>query len=125
MVMYNPALKEALTARVGRLAVINSIVMFCGFLSGDAGALTPAQCEYFEVGGRTAICHATGSPNRPYILINAGQNACVIAHATHERDFVAVGGSCDAPSPLPEGAPCDSTLRCADGLLCGAGVCTP
>ena len=108
-----------------RLSVMAGIALFCGFLSGDARALTPAQCEYFEVAGRTAICHATGSPNRPYILINAGQNACAIAHASHESDFVATNGSCDAPAPLPEGAPCDPTLACAEGLSCVAGTCTP
>lgn len=112
-------------ARIARLAAIASIAMFCGFLSGDAGALTPDQCAFFEVGGRTAICHATGSPNRPFILINAGPNACAIAHARHADDFVAVNGSCDAPDPLPAGAPCDATIACADGLSCSAGVCAP
>ena len=112
-------------AKFARLAVMASIALFCGFLSGDAGALTPAQCEYFEVGGRTAICHATGSANGPFILINAGQNACVVAHANHEDDFVAVNGSCDGSSVLPEGAPCDATLACADGLACTAGTCSP
>ena len=112
-------------AQFVRLAVIASIALFCGFLSGDAGALTPAQCEYFEVGGRTAICHKTGSANRPFILINAGHNACVIAHASHEDDFVATNGSCDAPSPLPPGAPCDATLACGEGFECAAGTCSP
>ena len=111
--------------RVARLAGVGSIALFCGFLSGDAGALTPEQCEYFQVDGRTAICHATGSASRRYILINAGQNACVMAHASHENDFVAIGGSCDAPGALPAGAPCDATLACSDGLSCVAGMCAP
>src|SRR5215216_1801587 len=108
-----------------RLTVIASIALFCGFLSGDARALTPAQCEYFSTDGRTAICHKTGSARRPYILIDAGENACVIAHASHEGDFVAIDGSCDAASRLPEGAPCDATLACAEELTCNAGTCSP
>jgi hypothetical protein len=112
-------------AQFARLTVIASIALFCGFLSGDAGALTPEQCQFFQTDGRTAICHATGTDSRPFILINAGERACAIAHASHERDFVALDGSCDAVSTLPEGAPCDTTLACSDGLSCVAGTCSP
>jgi hypothetical protein len=31
----------------------------------QGGALTAGQCEYFEVGGKAQICHATGSTKHP------------------------------------------------------------
>ena len=108
-----------------RLVMIGAMVAICGIFSGDAGALTPEQCTFFAVEDRTPICHATGADERPFILINAWEAACAIAHAQHENDFVAVNGTCSAPAPLPQGAPCDATLACADGLSCTAGYCSP
>ncbi len=95
------------------------------FLCADAGALTPAQCQYSEIGGTTPLCHATRSAGNSYVLLHVATEACVVSHAGHPLDFVALGDSCEQPTPLPEGAPCDATLACSEGLSCEAGTCTP
>jgi hypothetical protein len=109
---------------LARPAVGALFLLLCGFFSGDAGALSPAQCSYFEVGGKTAICHATRSAENPFVLINIPLEACIASHAGHPQDFVALGGSCEQPTTLPLGAPCDATLACSEGLACTAGICT-
>jgi hypothetical protein len=98
------------------------LALLCLGASRDAGALTEQQCQYFEIAGRTAICHATSSPNRPYVLIESASQACV-AHANHPADFVAINGSCENAEQLPAGAPCDATLGCSEELSCVNGFC--
>ena len=100
------------------------VALICLGLARSATALSDAQCSFFQVAGRTAICHVTPSAHTPFVLIDAASQACA-AHANHPFDFVAVNGSCDDAAPLPEGAPCDATLACAEGLSCRAGVCAP
>lgn len=111
-------------SRLSRSMVVAGFVLFCGLLSGDAGALSPEQCEFFSAGGRTAICHRTASAENPYTLLHVSTRACVAAHAGHPSDFVAVNGSCALPGTLPAGAPCDGTLACGEGLTCSNGFCT-
>lgn len=94
------------------------------FLCTDAGALSPEQCQYFESGGKTAICHASQSARNPYVLLHISTEACIAGHAGHPFDFVAIDESCDGSSSLPAGAPCDGTLACGDGLSCFNGTCT-
>jgi hypothetical protein len=95
------------------------------FLCTDAGALSPEQCQYFETNGRIAICHATSSARNPYVLLHISEASCVASHAGHPLDFVVPQGSCEQAGTLPEGAPCDATLACSDGLSCVSGTCTP
>jgi stigma-specific protein Stig1 len=85
--------------------------------------LTAQQCVYFAVNGKTTICHATGSPNNPVVIIQVNQQACINAHVNHPHDSVAVNGSCGPDACLAMGAPCDDTRACCDGLSCQAGVC--
>lgn len=88
--------------------------------------LTAEQCDYFEVGGTTRICHATGSSRNPYVLISVSRQACVAAHAAHARDYVAVDNPpCSGQGCLPAGAPCDPTVPCCEGFECRAGACAP
>jgi hypothetical protein len=95
-------------------------------LCTDAGALIPEQCQFFQIGGETAICHASQSGRQPFVLIHVSEEACIAGHAGHPDDFVAVDESCGEPTPLPAGAPCDATLACAEGLACSvAGTCEP
>lgn len=95
-------------------------------VSSSDEALTAAQCMFFQDGGRTTICHATGSARNPIVQITVATAACVNAHADHAGDFVAVDGSCGPGACLAEESPCDATLPCCDGLACGAsGRCGP
>lgn len=88
--------------------------------------LTADQCMYFQDGGRTTICHATGSARNPIVQIKVATSACVNAHAGHGGDFIAVDGSCGPDACLAADSPCDATLPCCDGLACGAGDrCAP
>ena len=94
-------------------------------LCTDAGALSPEQCLYFESGGSTTICHRTASARNPYVLLNISAEACVVGHAGHPSDYVAIDDeSCDGSGALPAGAPCDETLECSEGLSCTEGTCT-
>lgn len=91
----------------------------------SAAALTAEQCNYFEVGGRVQICHATNSTTHPFTILRVSESACVSAHANHSGDYIAVDDpSCRGGGCLPEDGPCDSTLPCCDGLSCVQGVCT-
>ena len=93
-------------------------------VSVQQGALTADQCEYFEVGGKTQICHATGSGKHPYTILKISEQACIQAHANHAGDYIAVGDpTCQGGGCLPTGAPCDATVPCCDGLSCVAGTC--
>lgn len=88
-----------------------------------ASALSAAQCEYFEQGGKVTICHATGGPGSPVKRIQVASSACENAHAAHAGDFIAVDGSCGPNTCLAELTPCDATLPCCEGLTCDDGVC--
>ena len=88
-----------------------------------ASALSAAQCEFFEVGGKVTICHATGGPGSPVKQIRIASAACQNAHADHPGDFIAVSGSCGPGTCLAELTPCDQTLPCCDGLTCDQGLC--
>jgi hypothetical protein len=100
--------------------------------SGDAelgstkSALTADQCDYFQVGGKTRICHATGSAKSPYVILDLSESACVTAHAAHPADFVSLGGApCNGRGCLPQGAPSDATIDCCEGLAPKNGICEP
>ncbi|HTN92374.1 MAG TPA: FG-GAP-like repeat-containing protein [Sorangium sp.] len=95
-------------------------------------ALTPAQCNYFDVNGTVKICHKTSSTKTPYTIIRVSEQACIDAHSAHAGDYVT---SLDPSSPLydptcgglgclPVNAPCDPTVPCCDGLSCQSGTCT-
>src|SRR6266478_8497427 len=80
-------------------------------VSASESALTDDQCMYFQVDGKTRICHKTSSTTHPYTVLNIGDNACISAHAAHADDYVASNDpTCAGRGCLPEGAPCDSTL---------------
>ncbi|WP_437973308.1 VCBS repeat-containing protein [Sorangium sp. So ce295] len=99
---------------------------------GEAhGALTPEQCNYFDVNGTVQICHRTGSATKPYAIIRVNEQACVNAHSAHGQDYVT---SLDPSSPLYDptcggqgclavNAPCDPTVPCCDGTQCINGTC--
>jgi len=94
--------------------------------STSAAELTADQCMYFQDGGRTTICHATGSARNPIVQIKVATSACVNAHADHAGDFIAVNGNCGPDACLAADSPCDATLPCCDGFTCGAsGRCEP
>jgi hypothetical protein len=86
-------------------------------------ALTSAQCEYFQVGGKVKICHATGSAKTPFTLLSVSDQSCVDAHTTHALDYVSLDGKCAGGTCLPERAPCDATLPCCEGTSCQNGEC--
>ena len=110
--------------RLARPAAAVLLVLLGGFFCGDAGALSPEQCSYFEEGGKTAICHATQSARQPFVLLHVSPQACAASHAGHPNDFLAINDpSCNGTGSLPEGAPCDATLECGSGLACVADVC--
>src|SRR5262245_30283541 len=104
----------------------------CGNDSSDlaqstTSALTADQCNYFEVNGKTRICHATGSARNPYVAIDVSSKACVNAHSQHSGDYVASDDpTCKGLGCLPAGAPWDSNVRmdCCEGLTVQDGVCT-
>ncbi|WP_437758502.1 EGF domain-containing protein [Sorangium sp. So ce1389] len=95
-------------------------------------ALTPEQCNYFDVNGTVQICHKTSSTTKPYTIIRVNEQACINAHSSHAEDYVT---SLDPSSPLYDptcggqgclavSAPCDPTVPCCDGLTCQSGTCT-
>ncbi len=107
-----------------KLAVAALFLFSCLSFAGDAGALSPSQCAFFATNGETAICHNTGSAKRPYVLVYVSQHACVSGHAGHPDDYVAVGDpACSGAGSLPEGAPYDGTVECAEGLVVIDGFC--
>jgi hypothetical protein len=100
-------------------------------LGSADSALTGAQCEHFEVGGKVQICHATGSAANPYKILRISDQGCIDNHAGHAGDYVT---STDPSSPLydptcqglgclPENAPCDAAVPCCDGTTCEEGTC--
>jgi hypothetical protein len=107
-----------------RLTVAAALFLVCSFFSGDAGALTADQCVFFSTNGQTAICHATGSARSPYVRMDISTRACVSGHAGHPNDYAAFGDStCNGAGSLPEGAPCDGTVECSEGLTCVNAIC--
>lgn len=78
-----------------------------------AQRLSAEQREYFRVGGKTRICHATGSAKNPFVLLSVSDVACVSAHATHPADYVAVDDStCNGQAALIA----DAATRAAEAL---------
>jgi hypothetical protein len=107
-----------------RLTVAAAFFLVCSVFSGDAGALTADQCAFFSMNGQTAICHATGSARSPYVRMEISTRACVSGHAGHASDYAAFNDStCNGSGSFPEGAPCDGTVECSDGLSCLSGYC--
>ena len=92
-------------------------------------ALTPEQCEYFDVNGSVQICHSLG--NGRFKILRLNEQACVNAHSDHAADYVAstdpasslYDPTCQGNGCLPQDAPCDATLPCCDGSTCTDGVC--
>ncbi|XXT24968.1 calcium-binding EGF-like domain-containing protein [Sorangium sp. So ce429] len=84
-----------------------------------------AQCTFFEVNGKTQICHYTGSASHPYTIIKTSVQGCINGHSGHASDYIAVGDpTCQGGGCLPVSAPCDANLPCCDGLTCQNGTCT-
>jgi hypothetical protein len=107
-----------------RMSLAATVLFLCS--SAHGFALTEGQCLFFVVDGRTAICHATGSPHAPFAPLDAPLEACINGHVSHAGDYVAVGDpECQGGACLPAGAPCDASLPCCEGLACNAGTCEP
>ncbi|WP_437575223.1 FG-GAP-like repeat-containing protein [Sorangium sp. So ce887] len=95
-------------------------------------ALTPEQCNYFDVNGTVQICHMTGSVTKPYTIIRVNEQACINAHSGHAGDYVtsldpsspSYDPTCGGQGCLAVNAPCDPTVPCCDGLTCQSGTCT-
>ncbi|WP_437686102.1 FG-GAP-like repeat-containing protein [Sorangium sp. So ce176] len=95
-------------------------------------ALTPDQCNYFDVNGTVQICHKTGSATKPYTIIRVSEQACINAHSAHAQDYVtsldpsspSYDPTCGGQGCLAVNAPCDPTVPCCDGLTCQSGTCT-
>ncbi|MGK3963651.1 FG-GAP-like repeat-containing protein [Sorangium sp. So ce118] len=95
-------------------------------------ALTPEQCNYFDVNGTVQLCHMTGSATKPYTIIRVSEQACINAHSAHAGDYVtsldpsspSYDPTCGGQGCLAVNAPCDPTVPCCDGLTCQSGTCT-
>jgi len=113
--------------RISPFALAVLVILLVGAASASVThAVTPEQCQYFAVGGKVQICHATQSARYPYVILNVSENACIEGHCGHPYDFVAVGDpTCQGLGCLPGFTPCDATLPCCDGLSCSNGVCMP
>ncbi len=113
---------------ISRLAItILTVALLGAGASTVAHAITAEQCDYFQVGGKVAICHATGSVRTPYVRMVSSVQACEAHAAVHPDDYIAASDpQCQGGLVcLSENAPCDATLPCCDGLTCGtSGVCT-
>ncbi|WP_437586227.1 LamG-like jellyroll fold domain-containing protein [Sorangium sp. So ce1000] len=101
--------------------------------AGEAhGALTPEQCNYFDVNGAVQLCHRTSSATKPYTIIRVSEQACINAHSAHAGDYVtstnpsspSYDPTCGGQGCLAVNAPCDPTVPCCDGLTCQSGTCT-
>lgn len=89
-----------------------------------SSALTAAQCEFFQEGGRVQICHKTSSAKNPYVILRVATEACIQGHAAHEGDYIAVNDPyCKGLGCFPVGAPLDGTVECCDGLVEKDGFC--
>jgi hypothetical protein len=101
--------------------------------SESNSALTAEQCDFFDVNGKVQLCHHTNSATHPFSIIRIGDQACIDAHAAHAGDFVTstdpssslFDPTCQGIGCLSNGAPCDTTLPCCDGLTCSNGTCAP
>ncbi|XXT15897.1 EGF domain-containing protein [Sorangium sp. So ce429] len=95
-------------------------------------ALTPEQCNYYDVNGTVQICHKTGSATKPYTIIRVSDQACINGHSGHAHDYVTsldpssslYDPTCGGQGCLAVNAPCDPTVPCCDGLSCQSGTCT-
>lgn len=119
-----PTKSRILRFAMGAMAVT---ALGCSAEDGAQGGrsnLSAAQCDAFDVNGTVTICHATGSARNPIVVLRVSEAGCVNGHAGHAGDRIAVNGDCGPNACLPVAAPCDSTLRCCDGLTCNAGTCT-
>ncbi|WP_437950182.1 FG-GAP-like repeat-containing protein [Sorangium sp. So ce296] len=95
-------------------------------------ALTPEQCNYFDVNGTVQICHRTSSATKPYTILRVNEQACINAHSAHAGDYVtsldpsspSYDPTCGGQGCLAVNAPCDPTVPCCDGLTCQSGACT-
>ncbi|KYF90213.1 hypothetical protein BE20_18415 [Sorangium cellulosum] len=91
-------------------------------------ALTPEQCNYFDVNGTVQICHRTSSATKPYTIVRVSEQACINAHSAHANDYVtsldpsspSYDPTCGGQGCLAVNAPCDPTVPCCDGLTCRA-----
>ncbi|WP_437721102.1 FG-GAP-like repeat-containing protein [Sorangium sp. So ce861] len=92
---------------------------------GEAhGALTADHCNDFDVNGTILMCHKNGSATYPYTILKINL-LCLPAHLLHLGDYIALGDpTCNGDGCLPEGAPCNATAPCCDGLTCHHGTCT-
>lgn len=97
----------------------------------SSAALTADQCNFFDVNGKVQICHHTSSVAHPFSIIRVSAQACVQAHSGHSGDYVTstdphsslYDPTCQGMGCLSEGAPCDATVPCCDGLTCSNGTC--
>ncbi|HTN92375.1 MAG TPA: VCBS repeat-containing protein [Sorangium sp.] len=86
-------------------------------------ALTPAQCEHYDVNGTILMCHKTSRTTHPYTILKI-KLACLPAHLLHLGDYIALGDpTCNGDGCLPQGAPCNATVPCCDGTQCINGTC--
>lgn len=117
-------------ASAAAAATLGALVLLAGcgdtdepdLATGEA-ALSAAQCMAFQVGGKTTICHQTGSARNPVVKITVATAGCIQGHASqHRGDYVSVDGTC-TNACLPSGSPCDESLGCCNGLTCTNGTC--
>jgi hypothetical protein len=100
-------------------------------VGGVSTALTADQCNFFDVDGKVQICHHTNSAAHPFSIIRVSDQACVDAHAAHSGDYVTstdpnstlFDPTCQGLGCLAQGAPCDGTPSCCNGLTCTNGTC--
>ena len=136
--MSNLNLKTALYAILPLLGLVGFVASGCATtvdpqddenVGAAEQALTPEQCEYFDVNGTVQICHSL--PNGKYKMLRVNEQGCVNGHSGHGGDYVASLDSssslydptCQGLGCLPVAAPCDATLPCCDGSSCVDGAC--
>jgi len=89
-----------------------------------AAALTAEQCTFFAEGDKVTICRATPSARKPYVIIRTSTEACINAFAGDDASYIAYGDpTCSGLGCFPEGAPCDGSVECCDGLGPIDGYC--
>jgi hypothetical protein len=120
-------------ARMSSCAVAVLVVALIGAaVPSVTQALTPEQCNYFQLNDKVFICHHTQSPKNPFVNVLVSVDACIEGHAGHPLDFIdSVNPSalpfdplCQGNGCLGGGAPCDVTLPCCEGLSCTSfGLC--
>ena len=77
-------------ARMSSFAVAVLVVALIGAaVPSVTQAVTPEQCNFFQLNGKVFICHHTESAKNPFVNVLVSVDACIDGHAGHPSDFIA------------------------------------